>query len=429
MLNNDDFLKQLGSLCGDIEELYIEPKYSYGHGLLTTFDRPAPLLRSLTIGRVSMYPDERLPQMFAGSTPKLERLTLRGYVRWPDNAFSDLTHLCLHDQFQHARPSLAEFLDFLDASPRLEQLVLVDAGPTVWNAQDAEIVGGRVVSLPRLKCLDIGYWDSVRSVMEFLSHMDISDSAALNVWSRSCTVGSSGNFLKSILPPDLRRLGPLRSLTTIRVTSRTHMQGLPGTRGMGNGDENIHVLSAHNGTLQLLGDFNVPEAFPTILDRFDLTHMQTLTLSSGEALRLSESQWKRVLSSVPRLRTLTVLPATSSLLLPLLDHSEQASPAAHLLCPELGSITVMDGRESTIPLLVRLAAQRLRQGRPLQKLCVVGDARSEIAALDGDAQMQLLGCVTEVEYKERVADAVRAESPQWPSAAYIWARGASQVSV
>ena len=38
------------------------------------------------------------------------------------------------------------------------------------------------------------------------------------------------------------------------------MQGLRGTRGIGNGDENLHVLSAYNGTLQLLGDFDVPEA-------------------------------------------------------------------------------------------------------------------------------------------------------------------------
>ncbi|KAG7444923.1 uncharacterized protein BT62DRAFT_863545, partial [Guyanagaster necrorhizus] len=65
-----------------------------------------------------------LPQLFSGQMPNVRQLCLAHFTSWPVGLFTNLTHLCLHDQCDVGRMTTSEFLDFIEQSPRLEELNL-----------------------------------------------------------------------------------------------------------------------------------------------------------------------------------------------------------------------------------------------------------------------------------------------------------------
>ncbi|KAJ7170591.1 hypothetical protein C8R43DRAFT_874978, partial [Mycena crocata] len=92
---------------------------------LKRFSSPAPQLKSLMIeveGREGL--SSSLPPIFAGRMPKLRQLALGYFTSWPKGYFHNLTHLSLYNQKENGWPSTAEFLDFLQSSPHIEELAL-----------------------------------------------------------------------------------------------------------------------------------------------------------------------------------------------------------------------------------------------------------------------------------------------------------------
>ncbi|KAF9258972.1 hypothetical protein L218DRAFT_840496, partial [Marasmius fiardii PR-910] len=93
-----------------------------------SLNHPAPNLSSLSIvtkGRDVV--GGALPSIFADDMPSLRQLTLEHFTSWPSTYFTHLTHLCLFDQWNEtptSRPTTAEFLDFLESSPQLEELAI-----------------------------------------------------------------------------------------------------------------------------------------------------------------------------------------------------------------------------------------------------------------------------------------------------------------
>ncbi|KAK0488982.1 hypothetical protein IW261DRAFT_1442571 [Armillaria novae-zelandiae] len=102
----------------------------------------APYLVSLTImteGR----------GVVGGVLPPIRQLCLAHFTSWPAGLFTNLTHLCLHDQSDVGRMTTSEFLDFIEQSPRLEELNLIRAGPIRPDASDAPTPPpDRFISLP-----------------------------------------------------------------------------------------------------------------------------------------------------------------------------------------------------------------------------------------------------------------------------------------
>jgi hypothetical protein len=122
-----------------------------------------------------------LPRIFQDDIPKLKNLTLGNVSAWPHNRFFNLTRFRLHRQPPGARATLPEFLEFLAASPKLEELVLVCAGPAPNDDDDDDDVSPHVVALPCLQYLEIGWPDQWRvkdrHLQMFLKHLSIPSTA------------------------------------------------------------------------------------------------------------------------------------------------------------------------------------------------------------------------------------------------------------
>ncbi|KAG7443908.1 uncharacterized protein BT62DRAFT_851115, partial [Guyanagaster necrorhizus] len=87
----------------------------------------APELVSLTIDMLSTIDAEsHLLALFNGHMPKLWRLCLEYFLTWPSGYFTSLMHICFHHQSvpQSTCPTTSQFLDFLEACPTFEMLVM-----------------------------------------------------------------------------------------------------------------------------------------------------------------------------------------------------------------------------------------------------------------------------------------------------------------
>ena len=112
------------------------------------FAFPAPHLERLVYTHlVGQEIPDNLP-LFAGDTPKLRKLILCQYEVWPSQSMCNLTHLYLSNQHSSLQLDVAEFSEVLRRCPDLEELYIVEAGPSVG----AEL-NGQSVRLPRLRRL------------------------------------------------------------------------------------------------------------------------------------------------------------------------------------------------------------------------------------------------------------------------------------
>ena len=166
------FMQSIAHHSDRFLELHIQPQFRYGSKILQALSRPAPHLKSLSV-MLNLGKDEpqELPMLFNGRTPELERLTLANFTTWPGNDFGpNLTHLCLLDQHPRGRMSMRDFVEFLGSCQRLQELVLVDAGPLVgFSTLETSPILNELVRLNDLRVLHIGSWPNPQSVAQFLS--------------------------------------------------------------------------------------------------------------------------------------------------------------------------------------------------------------------------------------------------------------------
>ncbi|KZT67089.1 hypothetical protein DAEQUDRAFT_410414 [Daedalea quercina L-15889] len=130
--------------------------------------KPAPLLEGLHISADDDGQDHiMIPTLFQNRAPRLSRLFLSQHFACTTNRFPNLTHLWLRAQYTFSPSSLGDFLDFLEASPTLEQLVLEEAGPCVLPELLPAFPSPRRVTLERLHTLvfDVCRWAVVACVL------------------------------------------------------------------------------------------------------------------------------------------------------------------------------------------------------------------------------------------------------------------------
>lgn len=106
---------------------------------------PAPNLQSLAyIGKSSQETYLDLPGLFVGPAPQLRQLSLVQYNIWPTQIMRNLTSLRLQILQQKTSRSISDraMVEVLQENPRLEELVLINAGP--------DYLRGRGVTLPQV---------------------------------------------------------------------------------------------------------------------------------------------------------------------------------------------------------------------------------------------------------------------------------------
>ncbi|KZT63789.1 hypothetical protein DAEQUDRAFT_815425 [Daedalea quercina L-15889] len=400
-----------------IVELHIEPKYTYGSLLIERFNQPARNIRALTINNVQgALSSSHLPRLFDGCTPRLERLTLGGFTYWRGNSFTNLTHLCLHDQAPESRRPLPSLLQFLQSSPLLQELSLIAADINLEVERDQSLYNTilRPTVLPRLRTLDIGHSFSPQATARLLSHLILPPYTAINIWAPASAHffgKTNGARLANLIPDDIIKLGPLRTLHAVRILDHKHAEQFAGVKKLG--DKAMDVLSVHDGVLHLISDFWSQDILEGLLKKLHAQDIRELTLAVDAGEFLSADAWTRLLKRTDSLTKLTVLPKCSAALLAL---------RAPGICPKLSELTVQEERRCTGILLQNAASQRADEERPLDRLRVLEGISTSPGSpqLDDYTERQLRECVGILEYKAATFDERELAPSAWPSDAYRW---------
>ncbi|PBK61514.1 hypothetical protein ARMSODRAFT_1025641 [Armillaria solidipes] len=207
-----------------------------------------------------------LSKLFMGEMPKLKQLSLGYFTSWPQNYFRNLTHLCLISQDTLTRPSTSEFLDFLELSPRLEKLALIDAGPTRYVSDDLPLVPiDRIVALDHLTEIDMNVSNGIASITRLLSHLALPEQTNMFFWGQPLV--QPQEEISSLLPSDISHLQNIQNIQEYRLVEH-------GNRRSASPD----IVAVVNGVLFIRGNFALTQ-LATLPLRFPLNNVKRLLFS------------------------------------------------------------------------------------------------------------------------------------------------------
>jgi hypothetical protein len=416
------------------KELHMRIKASELEDLLKHqfFSSPAPRLNSLL-----MQVEEReeldgvLPPIFCGHMPKLRQLALGYFTSWPTGYFHNLTSLCLYHQRESSLPTTTEFLDFLEFSPHMEELVLIRGGPMRPSGTDVAPSTGRFVSLKRLQTLDLGDWPSASTISRLLSHLSLPRKTAMYFWG-TFTLIRDQEDLGAVLPQDTSRLRNLKGIkewffirTPIAWTNFS-----PFT---------FQLVSVVDSTLYMIGDFASSQILPSAISRYQLGRVRSLRL--GECIQprgLRVSDWKSLLGLVPKLQSLVIYatgsPQFTKAVISALRPPKLFPPSLptldRVLCPALKAIDIMEDADVPFVHICSVSAQRTVYGAPQINFKFCGTPPPYLPSQvvyppDSDSEygFDVFGPGTHiqrVEYIQSEEPELRVAPPTWPTQAFIW---------
>ncbi|KAK0238931.1 hypothetical protein EDD85DRAFT_951146 [Armillaria nabsnona] len=349
----------------------------------------APRLASLTImteGRDVV--GGVLPPLFSGQIPSIRQLCLAHFTSWPAGLFANLTHLCLHDQSDVGRMTTSEFLDFIEQSPRLEELNLIRAGPIRPDASDAPAPPrDRFIPLPHLRELDLGDWPSVTIISRLLSHLVLPKHTNMYFW--GVPFRDTDEDFGKLLPIDNSRLANLHNIKKWYL-ARQPLVIL---------DTPCISVAGSVQTLYMYGTFTASQ-IESVLPTYPLRDVTDVGVrdSCARSNRLTSSNWKHIFQRLPHLASLRILafgsPSTTRSVLQALrpksddDHvssvkskksgsdvssksSESDADDDEILCPSL--ITLGIEHDATLPayFVSTIAEARAKRSCPIKTLKVL----------------------------------------------------------
>jgi hypothetical protein len=406
LLDSERFIKTVASHSRRFKQLHIQPALTSASRIANFFHHPAPKLRASTIMlNLAEEGPHELPVLFDGRIPNLQVLTLANFTRWwPGQFGTKLTHLCLMKQPFSARVSTDQFLEFLSACGSLEELVLVDAGPSTLNTPTGSKNARRPVSLPRLRSLQIGDWPRSHKVAKFLENISLPQTARLFIWDEDITV--RGRLFSTLLPTNLRHLRPLHEPTALHLI---HPPAI---------EENGNLFSVQNGVLVFLLNSTLPTQglLHSVFLQLYLGTIEELTICFRSDPELPEAIWRDIFTKMPQLHTLSILWRPSRTILNALNAK---NTSGNMLCPALSWLTVTDDYPVSSIALFLLADERARQGIPLRRLHILNKKFLYSDHLQDELE-NLRTKITEVEYRTGELIGENFRFVGWPTAAYKW---------
>lgn len=242
-----------------------------------------------------------LSKLFMGEMPKLKQLCLGYFTSWPQNYFKNLTHLCLFSQDTLTRPSTSEFLDFLESSPRLEKLALIEAGPTRFISDDLPLVPiDRIVALDHLTEIDMNTSNGIASITRLLSHLALPEQTNMFLWGQPLV--QPQEELSSLLPSDVAYLPNVQNIQEYRLVEY-------GNERKASPD----VVAVVNGVLFIRGNFALTQLAAIPL-RFPLTNVKRLLFSPSSSpphhphgnFDTISQMWRTAFEKMPSLEAITI---------------------------------------------------------------------------------------------------------------------------
>ncbi|KAJ6505926.1 hypothetical protein DFH09DRAFT_283822 [Mycena vulgaris] len=397
---------------------------------LRLFSSPAPRLESLLIDVVAGQNDlsSALPPVFAGRMPKLRQLALGYFTSWPKGYFHNLASVCLYHQKENSWPSTSEFLDFLESSPRLEELSLVRGGPMRSSGADVAPLSGRHIPLRRLQRLNIGDWPSAFTISRLLSHLSLPRKTELYIWGN---IFRDQEDVGSLLPSDTSHLLNLKGIKEWYFCRQTDASYIT-----------FKLIAVVDSTLYMTGSFHPTQIYPSAISRYPLSKVKSLTLREDptQFRRLQVHEWRAILRLVPALQSLAILaegsPQCTRAVISALRPPKSFQPL--LVCPMLKTVDITEELDLPFLHICTLTAERLACGAPKIDFTFRGCLRPRRAfpavPYDSDSDSELeygfesMGPGTHMQSVEyvKVEGPVRMAPLTWPTSAYKWAQGRSQ---
>ncbi|KAF7789079.1 hypothetical protein EIP86_000012 [Pleurotus ostreatoroseus] len=441
-LERGRFLQSISAHTSQLAELHVQPTFRYGPAVLRYFDRPAPQLRALSIALgASEEQDKTLSMLFGGETPVLTRLTLFNFARWHEgwDIGKNLTHLCLYDQPVRSRLQMSEFLDLLAGCTRLEELVVVEAGPstaqvsTFITSPDADPKTHIMLDMPHLRRLHLGNWGSPRIICGFLSHLVLPATTTMEIWGD--VLFHSTETLFSLLPSSLSYLLPLHNLNAIHLKYRPTLKDAPQLFSVSNGVLVVHFYYIANTSSELLA---------SVFNMLDVRSVRELTVGVDCDPDLTAGWWKDAFASMPKLSQLNIVRRRSRAILAALTldqerrsgmpGSSSPNPATldtsardetQIPCPALKAMVITDDSALASIRLFALAQERAAFGMPIQSLTIV-NATAGLGSTSWDAKMREeiedLKCyIKDVRVAREDIYNMPAQPVGWPSEPFTWA--------
>ncbi|KAL0948840.1 hypothetical protein HGRIS_008962 [Hohenbuehelia grisea] len=322
---------------------------------------PMPNLESLTISMNDRYksgwsapPTWTLSTLFGGGTPKLRRVALHNSPSFPGHTFQNLTHLFLASQLPMQRMTMANFLQILGASPMIEELAIVDAGPFPDELTHTP------VQLAHIRILCLGAMGAAEQVVQLLAYLVIPHHIEFYLWGGSL---SGGETLDSIFP--LYRTQDT-ALKAFRITFFPHPHASSTT--IWRGSHRYAVFSTPT-ELQVDGRLDPAQFMFDAPRLLNMHSLEELWIGCEFANEPSIEMWRDFFFALPWLQTLVISRRTSHQIITALTLPKNDTDG-ELLCPSLENLRIYDDPSLSVLRLSIFAEQRMRRGRPLH-LCEV----------------------------------------------------------
>ncbi|KAJ7274521.1 hypothetical protein B0H12DRAFT_1089096 [Mycena haematopus] len=394
------------------------------------FSSPAPRLSSLSIeGDEQEEWGDILPPIFSGHMPKLRQLALGYFTSWPKGYFHNLTSLCLYNQRGSSLPTTTEFLDFLEFSPRIEELALVRGGPMRSPGTDVAPLDDRLISLKRLQKLDLGEWPSASTIARFLSHLSRPRKTAMYFWGNSFLGEEDVGALLPLDTSHLRNLKGIKEWSLIRQTEPSYAI--------------FKLVSIVDSTLYMTGAFLPFQILPSAISRYQLSKVRSFRLrdDSMQFTRLRVSDWKALLGLVPELESLSIYaigsPHCTKAVISALRPPKLFPPSLPTLdgviCPNLKAVDITEEMDLPFLHICSLSGERASYGAPdihfqlfnsslpRHRACPVAYESDSDSDLEYGFDVPNYGAHTQhveyIKFEERV---IKATPPAWPTRAFFW---------
>ncbi|KAH9948912.1 hypothetical protein B0H21DRAFT_707496 [Amylocystis lapponica] len=286
--------------------------------------------------------------LFAGQTPRLKKLELRG-TRWlAANQFDSLTHLQIQGADANDWDFMPELFVVLSHCPVLQELFL-----SMFRQEDPPVSALPIVTLCHLRRLAIGDPYEGDLINMFLSHVSLpEDGVAIRLFDFYHDYGNDNEWVE-----ECPHLSFMDTLTTVRFSTMKGAEVIMTGPSSGLRLENpvlspgelLHILRPHEQSCPL-----------TELWLDDRWHM------------LDDDSLCELLAHMPSLSTIVVIEGASSVWFSTVIDAlcRQLGAASTLLCQHLTTLHLWLCRSALPIAIVDLLDIRVVHGYPLERLII-----------------------------------------------------------
>lgn len=348
-----------------VQELHIDPEIGpveLDRTLLMALSRPAPLLESLTLLGVRLKResdnDSDLLSLFRPEAPRLRQVAVSP---WLGNHFSGITHFCWSSATWTSVPSTSEFVQFLRASPLLQELVVTDKSPAKSGLRDPE----ERVPLSQLKHLRLGCMKP-KHAARILSLVAIPRTTTVRIWDVWWDWHNENTGdLSSCFPSDLSGLPGLQDITVIRCVQREgqHLRLTAASDGDAWWDIIGPIVWRSDTTWDPISD-SYARTLGRVPDIILGQNIRELWIGNSETAETpfhDTAVWKSLLCNTPSLVNLIIFHMNAGNVLDSL--SAPALDADSVVCPGLKELQFIHISDIHLATLVEYHLSRLWQSR------------------------------------------------------------------